>query len=402
MLGFLSARQTGLDDPLRLRRAESTRRVLSFELNPDREVDRIHSNGINTLDIEVIDGRYMLSGGADGVIVIYDLENGSRKPQYTCKAVCTVGRSSRYVHKFSVETVQWYPHDTGMFISSSFDKTMKVWDTESLKPAEVFQFQGNVYCHHMSPIARKHSLIAVGSEDPKIQLCDLKSGARSHILQGHRGEVLSVRWSPRYEHILATASADSMVRLWDVRKAAGSIFTLDQHNGEKSKASSEAVNTAHNGRVNGMCFTPDGLLLLTTGTDDRMRLWNSATGENTLVNYGKVENDSRKGLQVAVSRGCSTDFAFVPCGSSVEMYALHTGERVSTLRGHYNNVNCCVFHPDYQELYSGGKDCNLLAWVPSPRPPDTEEDDERGSAGQGEGRAAVNPALRDAWSSDED
>lgn len=44
-----------------------------------------------------------------------------------------------------------------------------------------------------------------------------------------------------------------------------------------------AVNTAHNGRVNGLCFTADGLFLLTAGTDDRMRLWNSATGENTLV-----------------------------------------------------------------------------------------------------------------------
>jgi len=40
------------------------------------------------------------------------------------------------VHKFSVETVQWYPHDTGMFVSSSFDKTMKVWDTETLKVRE--------------------------------------------------------------------------------------------------------------------------------------------------------------------------------------------------------------------------------------------------------------------------
>lgn len=43
------------------------------------------------------------------------------------------------------------------------------------------------------------------------------------------------------------------------------------------------VNTAHNGRANGLCFTDNGLYLLTTGTDDRMRLWNSATGENTLV-----------------------------------------------------------------------------------------------------------------------
>ena len=34
----------------------------------------------------------MLSGGSDGVIVLYDLENASRQPYYTCKAVCSVGR----------------------------------------------------------------------------------------------------------------------------------------------------------------------------------------------------------------------------------------------------------------------------------------------------------------------
>uniref|UniRef100_A0A3P8WL11 Excision repair cross-complementation group 8 n=1 Tax=Cynoglossus semilaevis TaxID=244447 RepID=A0A3P8WL11_CYNSE len=409
MLGFLAARQTGLDDPLRLRRAESTRRVFGLELNPDRDVDQVHGNGINTIDIEAVEGRYMLSGGSDGVIVIYDLENYSGKPQYTCKAVCTIGRSNRYVHKFSVETVQWYPYDTGMIVSSSFDKTMKVWDTETLKPAEVFEFEGNVYSHHLSPIARKHSLIAVGTKYPKIQLCDLKSGSRTHVLQGcwsrlsrlyrhihpyycintiseqlvnkqwcmlsvgHRAEVLSVRWSPRYEHILATASADSKVKVWDVRRATGSLFTLDQHNGDKSKASSEAVNTAHNGRVNGLCFTGDGLYILTTGTDDRMRLWNSATGENTLVNYGKVCNESRKKVQFTVSRGCSPEFVFVPCGSSIAVYALHTGELVTMLRGHYNNVDCCEFHPDYQELYSGGKDCNILAWVPVLRVSDMEE-----------------------------
>uniref|UniRef100_A0A671P6Q0 DNA excision repair protein ERCC-8 n=1 Tax=Sinocyclocheilus anshuiensis TaxID=1608454 RepID=A0A671P6Q0_9TELE len=347
-------------------------------------------NGINTLDIEVIDGRYMLSGGSDGVIVIYDLENNSKKPQYTCKAICTVGSDHQ----------MWYPHDTGMFVSSSFDKTLKVWDTETLKPAEEFQFDGNVYCHHMCPIARKHSLVAVGTKDPKVQLCDLKSGSRIHILQGHRGEILSVRWSPRYEHILATASTDSRVRVWDVRRASGSLFTLDQHNGDKSKASSEAVNTAHNGRVNGLCFTADGLHLLTTGTDDRMRLWNSATGENTLVNYGKVVNESRKGLKFTVSRGCSPEFVFVPCGSSVAMYGLHSGQLITMLRGHYNNVDCCEFHPDYQELYSGGKDCNVLAWVPVLRQPDIEDDETNSK--RGGAQAAINPAFEDAWSSDED
>lgn len=401
MLAFLTARRAGVDDPLRLRRAESTRRVLNLKLNHDRDVDRIHGNGINTIDIETIEGRYMLSGGADGVIVVYDLENLSGSQEYTCKAVRTVGRSSRHVHKFSVETVQWYPYDTGMFVSSSFDKTMKVWDTETLKPAEVFEFEGNVYSHHLSPIAKKHSLIAVGTKNPKIQLCDLRSGSKIHILQGHRAEVLSVRWSPRYENILATASADSKVKMWDVRRAASSLLTLDQYNGDKTKAASETVNTAHNGRVNGLCFTGDGLYLLTTGTDDRMRLWNSATGENTLVNYGKVCNESRKRLQFTVSQGCSPEFVFVPCGSSVAMYTLHTGKLVTMLRGHYSNVDCCEFHPDYQELYTGAKDCNILAWVPVLRSPDVEEEESKGTNKGVAGPSSVNPAFQDAWS-DED
>lgn len=66
------------------------------------------------------------------------------------------------------------------------------------------------------------------------------------------------------------------------------------------------------------------------------------------VNYGKVCNESRKRLQFTVSRGCSPEFVFVPCGSSVAVYALHSGELVTMLRGHYNNVDCCEFHPDYQ------------------------------------------------------
>ncbi|XP_063776623.1 DNA excision repair protein ERCC-8 [Pseudophryne corroboree] len=397
MLGSLWSRRCGLDSPVRLTRAESTRRVLSLELNKDRDVERMHENGINTLDIEPVEGRYMLSGGSDGIIVIYDLENLSKTASFTCKALSKVGKGHPDVHKFSVETVQWYPHDTGLFTSSSFDKTLKIWDTNSLQLAEVFQFNGNVYSHHLSPLATKHSLIAVGTESPKVQLCDLKSGSCSHILQGHRAEVLSVCWSPRYDYILATASADSKVKLWDVRKATGCLMTLDQHNGEKSKASSESANTAHNGRVNGLCFTSDGLHLLTVGTDDRMRLWNSASGENTLVNYGKVSNYSRKSIKFTVSVGCSPDFVFVPYDSTIVVYTIYSGEKISVLRGHYNDVDCCVFQPHFQELYSGSKDCNVLAWVPAMREADPDED-----LGKLRSQTRLHPAFEDSWSSSED
>ncbi|NXQ16429.1 ERCC8 protein, partial [Peucedramus taeniatus] len=201
---------------------------------------------------------------------------------------------------------------------------------------------------------------------------------------GHRQEVLAVSWSPRHEYILATGSADGRVKLWDVRRASGSLFPL-------------AANTAHDGRVNGLCYTNDGLHLLTIGTDDRMRLWNSSTGENTLVNYGKVSNESRKGLKFAISCGCNPEFAFVPYGSTIAVYTVFTGELITMLRGHYSTVNCCVFQPHFQELYSGGKDCNILAWIPAPREPVPDDISEKSLPQQ-----HVNPAYEDAWSSSDD
>ncbi|KAM8793350.1 LOW QUALITY PROTEIN: DNA excision repair protein ERCC-8-like [Eudromia elegans] len=300
-------------------------------------------------------------------------------------------RSHPDVHKYSVETVQWYPHDTGMFTSSSFDKTLKICDTNTLQPADVFHFDGTVHSHHMSPVATKHCLIAVSTKSPKVQLCDLKSGSWSHILQGHRQEVLAVSWSPRHEYILAAASADGRAKLWDVRRASGCLVTLDQHNGEKSRTSSEAVNTAHNGRVNGLCYTHDGLHVLTISTDDRMRLWNSSTGENTLVNYGKVCNESRKGLKFTVYLGCNPEFAFVPYGNTIAVYTIFSGELITRLRGHYSTVDCCIFQPNFQELYSGSRDCNILAWIPALQEHSDDTSEKH-----------LNPAYEDAWSSSED
>lgn len=69
-------------------------------------------------------------------------------------------RSNESVHKRSVETVQWYPHDTGMFVSSSMDGKVKVWDTNALIPAEEFVINQAIYSHHISPIATQHCLIA--------------------------------------------------------------------------------------------------------------------------------------------------------------------------------------------------------------------------------------------------
>ncbi|XP_077981319.1 DNA excision repair protein ERCC-8-like isoform X2 [Glandiceps talaboti] len=398
MLGFLAARENGTHFAEALARAETTRRTYSLDLSKEREVQRIHESGVNCLDIDPVEGRYLLSGGQDCKIGIYDIECRPQEHK-TCEPVCTIGRSSRYVHKYSVETVQWYPHDTGMFTSSAMDKKMKVWDTNTLRPAEVFPFETNIYSHDMSPVATKHCLIAVGTNISQVYLCDLKSGAATHILKGHKGAILTVKWSTRDEFLLATGGRDSKLMLWDVRRAKSCLATLDQHNGEKGKGASEAVNTAHNGHVNGISFTSDGLLLLSYGTDDRLRLWDTITGKNSLVNFGKIDNVSRKAAKFCISNGSNPNLAFIPTYSSIAVFDIDTGDLVTNLLGHYNNVNSCIFHPLYHELYSCANDSNILIWDPDlGQKLDTEEEKTKQSISS---TALLRHATQDTWSDDE-
>lgn len=122
----------GLEDFFCFWRVELIWRVLGLELNKDRDVERIYGGGINIFDIEFVEGRYMLLGGLDGVIVFYDFENFSRQFYYICKVVCFIGRDYFDVYRYSVEMVQWYFYDIGMFILSLFDKILKVWDINIL------------------------------------------------------------------------------------------------------------------------------------------------------------------------------------------------------------------------------------------------------------------------------
>ena len=81
------------------------------------------------------------------------------------------------------------------------------------------------------------------------------------MLRGHTAEVWGVAFSPD-GRLLASGSADSTVRLWQV----ASRETLK-------------VLRGHEGRVFGLDFSPDGSVLASGGEDRTVRLWDLASGE---------------------------------------------------------------------------------------------------------------------------
>lgn len=78
-----------------------------------------------------------------------------------------------------------------------------MWDTNSLHVVTEFQLVATVMAASMSPIARAHCLVAVGSGVP-LQLCDPASGAVVHTLLGHKSDVWALSWSLASEwHVLS-------------------------------------------------------------------------------------------------------------------------------------------------------------------------------------------------------
>lgn len=106
-------------------------------------------------------------------------------------------------------------------------------------------------------------LLATASDDKTVRLWDVASGKpRGEPLEGHTDQVYGVAFSPDGK-LLASTSYDKTVRLWDV--ASG-------------KQRGEPL-TGHPDQVNAVAFSPDGELLASGSDDGTVRLWDAATGK---------------------------------------------------------------------------------------------------------------------------
>lgn len=240
--------------------------------------------------------------------------------------------------------MSFYPFDSAAFLSSSYDHHLKLYATETLQPSADFDLESIIYTHALSPIAA-HLLVACGTQLPVVRLVDLRSGSKTHSLAGHHGAILSVCWSPTIEHILASAATDGTVRLWDIRKSSGALGVLNLEDstgimgfdGLGHGARSRECGKAHQGAANGLTWTDDGAYLISAGHDERVRVWNAATGANTLANFGPtLKNSHISTLPLLVSPVSVTqahkDLLYYPNEKELLVFELHEGRLLKRVR----------------------------------------------------------------------
>ncbi|KAK4121047.1 WD40 repeat-like protein [Parathielavia appendiculata] len=282
-----------------------------------------HQASVNALALERFDGRILISGGSDATIKLWDLEQGPHHqlPQtHTYRPVAVVARagssnpsghgpsSAAAGHRFGITHLSFYPFDSAAFLSSSHDQTLKLWSTETASVSGTFHLGARVYTHATSPIA-SHLLVACGTQHPAVRLVDLRSSSAVQSLVapgqigGSAGAALSVAWSPAHAHVLASGSVDGAIRIWDVRRSNALVALLDQEDitglppitttkDNTPRAPPRLSAKAHTGPVNSLTWTDDGSYLVSAGHDAQIRVWDAATGANTLANFGPTIRNS--------------------------------------------------------------------------------------------------------------
>lgn len=294
-------------------------------------------------------------------------------------------------HKYGITHLSFYPFDSLAFLSSSYDHTLKLHSSETLTVSATFDLSSVVYSHAVSIIA-SHLLVACATQHPAIRLVDLRSGASTHSLAGHSGGVLTTQWSPTEEHILASGGTDGTVRFWDIRRSAGSLGMLDMedhigivgYDGLGTGARPANRGKAHSGAVNGLVWTDDGRHLVTTGLDERVRVWDMSTGANTLASFGPTVRNSHLSTLLPVIAPSTLvppkkEVLFFPNEREVLVYELFEARLVKRLRtpgmvggvsagtgqrNLRNRTTALAWRMHNVELYSAHADGSIRAWKP--------------------------------------
>jgi WD40 repeat protein len=149
-----------------------------------------------------------------------------------------------------------FSSDASLVSGADFCGDVYVWNAASGKRIDALNEGGEV--SHIAFAPGSDRLLAVASWDSKITIWDVKTGKAVRVLAGHTAGVADLGYSPN-GRLLASSSLDHTARIWD--PSSGRLLRVLRQPGP----------------VLAIAFSPDGRLLATTDPTGILRIWDACT-----------------------------------------------------------------------------------------------------------------------------
>ncbi|KZV73961.1 WD40 repeat-like protein [Peniophora sp. CONT] len=227
------------------------------------------------------DARSLVTGGRDGIIRIWDI--------HTRSLDLPLNR-----HKHSVVSLSYARNGTKL-VSGSADGTIWVWDFICGTARDVAGEDSMSVA--ISPSAH---LVAAASLDSIVRVWDANSGVLLQRLRGHMGGVTSIAFTPDGTG-LVTGSADHTVMYWDLEDTQ-----LNSDTGPEApvdRYQSTRCFVGHKDTVTCVAISRDGRCMISGGWDGTVRFWNLETTVLHLLLRGHTDTVK------SVDFGLDGDFA---------------------------------------------------------------------------------------------
>ncbi len=192
--------------------------ILSIEDNNLHSMRRLsYKSGFYDLAWSEENSSIIITASNDGSLLMWNTESREGLVKVFCG------------HQKEVNSVAWsLTINTQLFVSGSWDHTIKLWDPCQDNAIETFsEHQSIVYCISWSP--HLPGVFLSSSGDGNARVWDLRERNSINVIQPGCGELISCDWTKYEPTIFVTSGTDSSIRVWDLRSLSVPVQILTGH-----------------------------------------------------------------------------------------------------------------------------------------------------------------------------
>ena len=289
------------------------------------------------------------------------------------------------IHDMSLATEQ----DRANLITSSEDKTIRIWDLDSVNCRAVIPTKQVIFCHELS----KANLMYCGAEDSKVRIYDPYSmennskNSSNNFFNGQHDDIITCVCLSQDEELLITGSAknDQIIRVWSVKQQnilfelpslGGSVMKL-RLSQDKARLYAASKNSVvkiydldkrqelsslkgHKGSVNDIALSHDDKFLYSGGADHTIKAWN-LEDESVMETY-KEHTD-----EVICLLYAPTNQHLISSGKDrhINIYLTIDGQMIYRIKTRDTDISCMTLSLEKKTLFGGGaKHLNSFNFYP--------------------------------------